>query len=431
MRGFDFTALAQQFGSRDGLVQLAVIGAAVLLAWLFARVLRQRLPGSLEPGLRKIGAGSAHRLVFPLALLVLLWLAILTFGQLGGRTVLLRAALSLTLAFGAIRLTVYLLRHALAPSALLKASERFIVGGIWIMFAFYVTGIGDVIASELGDIVLTLGSKKVSLLLILEALLTVIVTVLVAFSVAGLIEKRLMRAEALDVSSRVVIGKFVRALLLVLSVLIALPLVGVDLTLLSVFGGALGVGLGLGLQKIASNYISGFIILLDRSIRLGDLVTIDNRQGIVEAIRSRYTVIRALDGTEAIVPNDAIITNTVVNHSYTDPKVSMRTLLSVGYDSDLDHVRKVVESLARAHPRVLADPPPSLMVKALGDNGIELELVTWLKDASQGQGSLRSDLLMEIVRAFRAEGISIPYPQHEVRMQASAGAGEVKKTASA
>jgi small-conductance mechanosensitive channel len=421
MRDLDFNALVAALTSQAGAVQLGVLAAALAIAWLMARALRQQLPGHLEPGIAKIGAGSAQRVLMPLVLLALVWLGRLVLAKFQS-VALLNIAIPLVTAFAAIRLGVYLLRHAFAPSALLKSSERFIVLGVWLLFALHMTGVLADIAAALEQVAFPVGAKKVTLLLVIEAVLSVVLTIIVAMGVSGLIEARLMKAETIDLSSRVVIGKVVRALALTLAILIALPLAGIDLTLLSVFGGALGVGLGFGLQKIASNYISGFIILLDRSIQLGDLVTIDKQQGIVEAIKARYTVIRSLDGTEAIVPNDTIITNTVVNHSYTNPRVAVKIPICISYESDLAKARELMLTLAAAQTRVLSDPAPSALVRALGENGIELDWVVWIDDPDQGQGLLRSDLLVGLLTAFQANSISVPQAVREMGASSSVAA---------
>ncbi len=410
-----FDTLPQLLTSRNVLTELAVLTAAFAISWLVARTLQRRFPGNFEPGFAKIGAGSTHRLVLPLLMLVLVWsgrLALVKFQT----TPILHIALPLIAAFAGIRLAVYLLRHLIPPSDLLKASERIIVYGVWGLLVLYVTGALGEIGTSLGEIKFAMGKQVVSLRLVLEALISAVITIFIALGVSGLIENRLLKATTIDMSSRVVLGKFVRAFALVLAVLIALPLVGIDLTVLSVFGGALGVGLGLGLQKIASNYVSGFIILLDRSIRLGDLVTVDNKHGVVEAIKSRYTVIKSLDGTEAIVPNDTLITNTVVNHSYTDPVVSLKVPVTIGYECDVELARVIIVAAARAQSRILASPAPEAWVKALGDNGIELELSAWINDPGQGLAPLRSDLLISIWRDFKASGISVPYPQRDIRL---------------
>jgi small-conductance mechanosensitive channel len=428
MFGVDPSSLLHTLTSPQGLAQIGVIAAASLLAWLIARILQHQLPEHLEPGLAKIGAGSVYRMVTPLLLLVLAWLGRFALAKLQP-VPLLNVVLPLIAAFAVIRLAVYLLRHVMAPSALLKSSERFIVLFIWTLFALYITGALAEIASALEDVVFPIGNKKVTLRLVVEAGLSAIITIFVALGVSGLIEARIMKAEALDVSSRVVISKLMRAIALAVSLLIALPLVGFDLTMLSVFGGALGVGLGFGLQKIASNYISGFIILLDRSLRLGDLVTIDNRQGVIDAIKARYTVIRSLDGTEAIVPNDTLITSTVINHTYTNSIVSVKTGVTIGYESDLAVARSLLLAIASKHPRVLKDRECAVLVKALGDNGIEIELNVWINDADQGQSSLKSDLLTEIWQEFRKNDISIPFPQRDIRITSPVTGVKAEKSA--
>ncbi len=411
---FDLDAWRLAFTSSNGLLQLGLLAAAAGIAWLLGRALRAKLPGDLQPGLVKIGAGSAHRLILPMVFLALAWAG--RYGLAKSQPVpILNVAIPLISAFAIIRLSLYLLRHIVPESAALKASERMIAYGIWGLVALHVTGVSPEIIGALEDIALPLGKQSVTLWQVIKALFSAAITVFIALALSGLIEKRLMEADSLDMSARVVAGKFTRALALVLAVLVALPLVGIDLTLLSVFGGALGVGLGFGLQKIASNYVSGFIILLDRSVRLGDLITVDSRHGIVASIKTRYTVLRGLDGTEAIIPNDTLITNTVINHTYTDPVVAVKTTVIVSYDSDLDLAQAILREAAAANPRTLAQPPASAALTQLGENGIELELVVWIRDAEQGQGSLRSELLLHIWRAFQKEGIVVPYPQREIR----------------
>ena len=252
--------------------------------------------------------------------------------------------------------------------------------------------------------------------MVLTGLLTVVITLLITVTISRVVEERIMRADRLNLSFRLAATKLIHALAMFVAILVALPLVGIDVTVLSVFGGALGVGLGLGLQKVASNYVSGFIILLERSVRVGDLVTIDNRQGTVSSINARFTVIRSLDGTEALLPNESLITSTVINHTYTDPVTSLRLPVTVAYSSDLDRATKVLLDSARAQTRVLADPAPKVLVRNLGDNGIELELVIWIRDADQGHADLRSEIYRATWKLFLESGIEVPFPQREVRI---------------
>jgi small-conductance mechanosensitive channel len=208
--------------------------------------------------------------------------------------------------------------------------------------------------------------------------------------------------------------------------------VGIDITVLSVFGGALGVGIGLGLQKLASNYIAGFTILLDRSVRIGDTVTVDNRFGVVSKATARYVVLRGLDGVEAIVPNETVVTTTVLNHSYSSREFKVGVPVQISYDSDLDLAMRLMTDVALEQPRVLREPnPPAVLVLRFADSGIELELAVWINDPENGQGNLKSELYLGIWRAFQANGIKVPYPQREVRLfgtPSNVEAGESERT---
>ena len=411
----NFDTLLNQLGTPPGWAQLGIIAAGFLFAWLLARMVREKIPGDLEPGAFRIGAGSVQRVVLPLLALVFIWLGKVAFAKWHPAPILSVAVL-LVASFALIRLSLYLLRHLFPVSPLLKASERAIAYIIWGVAALYLTGLLPEINAALDEVSFAVGNKKITMLSVIQALLSLLLTLLIALALSVVIEKRVMNAQSLDTSMRVFAGKLIRALAVVIAILIALPLMGIDITVLSVFGGALGVGLGLGLQKIASNYVSGFVILLDRSIRPGDLVTITDRQGVVSDIRARYTVVRGLDGTEAIIPNDSIISNMVLNHSYTDRTVAIKTSVSISYRSDAERAMALLRGIAVAQARVLATPEPTVWIKNLGDNGIELELTTWIRDAEHGQGSLRSDIFVEVLRAFDKEGIEIPYPRRDIRI---------------
>jgi small-conductance mechanosensitive channel len=213
-----------------------------------------------------------------------------------------------------------------------------------------------------------------------------------------------------------VFARLGKAALLIVAVLVVLPLIGVDLTVLSVFGGALGVGLGLGLQKIASNYVSGFIILLDRSIRLGDMITADSHYGEVTNITTRYVVVRSLTGVEAIIPNDTLVTTTVLNHSYSDRSVRLVVRVQVAYRTDMAGVLSLLLEVARRHPRVLKEPEPTAQILQLAESGVDLELGFWIKDPERGSQNVRSDISVDLLSEFGSRGIEIPYPQREVRL---------------
>ncbi|WP_230370698.1 mechanosensitive ion channel family protein [Paludibacterium denitrificans] len=314
-----------------------------------------------------------------------------------------------------IRLLGAVVRQALPRGKFERTTEHFLASLCWLAFVSWAIGFDAVAIDWLESVSFHVGRSRLDLLTILNAILWVSVIVVVALWFSRLIESRLMKLQDLDLSLRIVFSKVARTLLIVLAVLIALPVVGIDLTVLSVFGGALGVGLGFGLQKIASNYVSGFIILLDRSIRIGDRLMVDSRVGYVTKITSRYVVLKGLDGTEALVPNETLVSNTVINQSYSDKSIWISIPVQVGYNTDLDLALSLLKQAAD-HPRVMKTPEPSSFVVQFADSGINLELGCWLADPENGLLSLKSDIHLAIWRLFKQHGIEIPFPQQEVRI---------------
>lgn len=417
----DFSRVENALGTTRGWVALALVAACYVLAWLLNRVFdRYRARRKVE--LARI-AGGVVRVFYPLAVLVLL-VIVRTVWARYGPTFFFDVAIPLAIALAAIRMFVYVLRRLFSKAEWLRSSERVIAFAIWAFVILYFVGALPEIAGELDSIRLPLGKAHISLLTIITGSLVILGTLVIALWLSGFLEARLMSAQ-IDASMRVVLSKVVRAALLVLGVLIALQAVGIDLTLLSVFGGALGVGIGLGLQKLASNYIAGFTILLDRSIRLGDFVTVDNRHGVIARLTSRYVVVRSGDGVEAIVPNETLVTTTVLNHSLPNRDARMAVAIAVAYGTDLERALRLMEEVALAHPRVLKTPnPPRAFVVRFGDSGIELELGVWLGDPENGQLPLRSDLNVALWKAFAEKGIAIPFPQREVRLVGGAALAE-------
>lgn len=398
--------------------QASVLAACVLGAFVAARMMQWRAPDERSETVKR-GAAAFRRIAFPL-LAMLFLLAGRALLERSHNTNLLSVGIALFGALAGIRFAVYVLRFGFARAAWMEKFERTIVALIWIAFALHLTGVLPGIIGWLSDIELRAGQNRLSLWALLSAAFWLCVTVLIALWAGSALEARLMRAQALDSSLRAVFARIGKSVLLVAAVLVVLPLLGVDLTVLSVFGGALGVGLGLGLQKIASNYVSGFILLLDRSIRLNDVITADKQHGVVTRITTRYVVVRSLAGVEAIIPNDTLVTTTVLNHSYTDKKVAISIALQVAYDTRLEDAIPLLKELALRHPRVLRDPAPAAHVTKFADSGIDMELVLWIADPENGTQVVRSDISVAILAEFRARKIEIPYPQREVRLLATA-----------
>lgn len=409
-----FAGLEAAFARPAGWAELALIAVSLAIAWLADR--NVRLTTDDRAGIWRYSFGSVNRVILPLTALALLLLARIVFRTFAP-TFFLDLAVPLLAALAGIRVAVYLLRSVFGTGTSVRVSERVIAFTTWSALALYLTGVLPEVGTGLKEITFALGRHEVNAWQVVTGLMLIVCTLLVTLWLANVVEARLMRAATLDTSFRVVLAKFVRAVLLLVAILFTLSAVGIDVTVLSVFGGALGVGIGLGLQKIASNYIAGFAILLDRSIRLGDFVAIDNRSGVVAKLTSRYIVVRSLDGVEAIIPNETMITTVVQNYSYSNREIQVRVPVQVAYDTDIDLARRLLVETATAHPRVLRAPiPPMVSLLRFSDNGIDLELAVWINDPENGQGNLRSDLNFAILAAFQQHGLRIPFPQHEVRV---------------
>jgi small-conductance mechanosensitive channel len=410
--------------------QLVLISLVLLGAWFYARHIEQSVRDRLaaaasdKHGVRvdvlKFSIEGFRRLAFPTTatlLLILGGLALFFTGVLRWEQAhLLRLALLLLCAMGAVRLLVYVLRRSLPRAAWIGTFEVAIGLTIWIFVALHVTGLLNDAIGHLDAIRFPLGKTALTLWDVLAGAFSVVLTVLAALWAGSVVEARLMRADSLAANSRVVLARLVKAVLTLLAVLLALSLVGIDLTVLSVFGGALGVGLGLGLQRIASNYVSGFIILLDRSLSIGDMITVDKFYGAVSQINARYTVMKSLDGTETIVPNEMLVSTPVINHSYSNTTVQVVLKLSIAYSADVDRALDVLVETATAQPRVLGDPPPSAFITGFGADGIELQVGFWIRDPEAGSLPIRSEIARTVLKRFKDAGIEIPFPQRDVRI---------------
>jgi small-conductance mechanosensitive channel len=398
--------------------QLLALAACLLLAKMGERVLRGRQVGAGRAW--ELGHGGLKRIAFPLFALVLVLLA-RPLAQQWIHVGLFALALPLLSSLAVIRVVFYVLRLSFVDATWLAQFERVFALLVWAIVALHITGLLPDVIGVLESVSFNAGKQKLSLWHLLQGLTAVLATVLVALWLSSAVEARLNAAVGLDSNLRAVFARLSRALLILLAVLIGLPMVGIDLTTLSVFGGALGVGLGFGLQKIASNYVSGFIILLDNSIRIGNIITVGNDRGEVTRITTRYTVLKNLAGVEALVPNELLVGSVVQNESYSDRQVRIGLPVQVSYDSDLERAMAIMIVAAKAQPRVLVEPAPAVLLKEFAESGINLELGFWVGDPEQGVGGLRSDINIAFWRDFKQAGIVIPFPQREVRIFKEAG----------
>lgn len=398
--------------------QIGVLAVCLLIAGLISRQVKEMLRrrASAEPGsVRDVGEEGLRRVVFPLSALLLVVLARVTLDK-WHHVNLLKLAIPLLLAMAVIRLTVHALKRAFPRAGWLASFERFFAFSAWAAVALHIIGVLPAVIDGLEQISFPVGKSSVNLWMLLQGGLTVMLTVLIALWLAGTVEARLMHTEGLDANLKLVFARLSKALLIILAVSIGLPLVGIDLTALSVFGGALGVGLGLGMQKIAANYVSGFILLLDRSIRMGNLISVGNERGVVSQITTRYTVLKGMSGIESIVPNETLVGAVVQNETFTDPKVRIALPVQVSYATDLEKAMGILVEAAGNQARVMTDPAPGAFVEAFADSGINLQLGFWIRDPAEGTLGIRSAINLEIWRRFKEEGIEIPFPQREVRV---------------
>jgi small-conductance mechanosensitive channel len=389
--------------------QIGIVTSSLGIAWLVDRFVAPQVRA--DHAALSLGAAGLRRVMFPLTALCVVALGRAVLHKLHHPVHLLDLAVPLLLSLAIIRLTVYMLHYVQPASALVKRFERVFSGAVWIGFALYVTGLGVDLVGLLEEIRLPLGRGSITLLAVINGLLAISVALLLSLWLGRMAETRLMGATEMDINIRVVLSKVLQASLVLIAIMIALPAVGIDLTTLSVFGGALGVGLGFGLQKIASNYVSGFIILLDRSVSPGQIVTVDKREGQVTKMTARCLVLRSVDGTESIIPNETLITSTVINHCRAEPRLRVGLPVPIAYGSDVERARGIMLSAATSQPRVLHDPAPVAAIKNLGGHGIELDLGFFVGDPEQGTAGLATTIYEAILRDFEVAGIK--FPRHE------------------
>ena len=408
----DFRQRLSQIHAETLWVEIAALVACVALAWGLCRWFGRDQPKDSI----WFGERTFDGLLFPVLALLLTDLArrfVLDFQPV----LVLRIAVSVFLSLAAIRFFARVLRAVFPASALARLVERTISWVAWVAAVLWIVGLLPAVLTELDNIKLAFGKNQVSLRTMLEGTLSAALVLMVALWVASTVEKRILRTAVTDLSMRKVASNAVRAFLLLIGLLFALSAVGVDLTALSVLGGALGVGLGFGLQKLAANYVSGFVILLERSIRIGDNVKVDGFEGRITDIKTRYTLVRQGNGRESIVPNESLITSRVENLSVSDLKFNLTTSIVVGYDSDVAQVQAILCEAAAAQPRVLDDPAPVAFLTNFAPDGLEFTLNFWIADPDKGKDNVRSPINVAILEGLRKAKIDIPYPQRVLRVE--------------
>ena len=401
--------------TRNVLIEIGAVAICLLAGWFVGAALRERFQR------RKIKAPTA-----------LTWTYFAPQGMVVARNVLnaaqfdvtiLDAAAHLIVAFVVVRIVVLLFAASLGNKSWMQHWESRATLVIWLIIAAQYLGWLDPIISTLDCIGVAAGKSRITVWSVLKLLFTLTLFVLVAAWISRWVERRLKNLQNIAPSTRIGIAKFSNAFLIGLSILLGLNAAGVDLTALTVLTGAIGLGLGFGLQSIAANFVSGFVLLMDRSIKPGDVISLSGQSGTstenfgwVQELRGRYVVVRDRDGVEMLVPNQQLISNAVINWSYTDPRIRLKLPIRVSYRDDPELALQILLTACEGQQRVLREPAPVSRLMHFSDSGIELELRFWISDPQEGVNNVRSEVNRAIWRLFKEHKITIPVAQREIVM---------------
>jgi small-conductance mechanosensitive channel len=396
------------------LKELALLALALLLAWLISYQLSRFATHTSV----LFGRGVVDGVLFPMAALALAYVAQVVFLK-HHTPMLFKLAIPVLLSLALIRLCARVLMAVFPVSPLAQLTERLISWLAWGVAVLWITDLLPLVAQELEQIQLNFGKVHLDLRTLLEGLLSCGLVLVLSLWLSATIEQRLLASTVSDLSMRKVAANLLRAVLLLVGLLFALSAVGVDLTALSVLGGAFGVGLGLGLQKLAANYVSGFVVLVERSVRIGDYIKVDGLEGRVTDIKTRYTLLRDPSGRESIIPNEMLLTQRVDNLSLSDPQIAVNCTFPLGVDVDIEQVLSLLSLAALQCERVLHDPPPQAFLSKVESAGLEFTVVSWVSDPEAGYLMTRSQINTAVMRALRQAGIELPKAPQQVFCRAA------------
>jgi len=394
------------------LTELAVAAAMLLCAWALVRAVgRQHLHATSV----WFGDHVIDGVLFPLLALVLAVVARHVLQALGVPLAVFRVVVPVLVSLALVRLTARVLTAAFPSHRWVVAVERSLSWLVWGGVVLWVSGLMPAVLAEMDGVRWKIGASTLSLRNLVEGGITAAIVMVLALWVSAAIERKLLAGPVEDLSLRKIAANLVRAALLFIGLIIALSAAGIDLTALSVFGGAFGVGLGLGLQKLAANYVSGFVILAERSLRIGDTVKVDGFEGRITDITTRYTIVRALNGREAIVPNEMLISQRVENASLADSRLLVTTTVQVAYGTDLAVLMPALALVVQAVPRVVPEPAAAVQLANFAADGLELMILFWITDPQNGTSGVRSEVNLAIWGELQRRGVEVPFPQRVVR----------------
>lgn len=426
--------LYEELSDINAVKQLAAVFLACVISWLVSRYFSQKvlrwkshLPGKrFVNRVKRFFLELARSMCFSVvaALILSLCTLLLTGSAWMGPAAMrhlyiVRVGYSIFYAWALLMILMSFLTLIMGRKVFGPTARSIVCWGFWILAALQILGLMPQLVGAMQRVRLPIGSDRMTLWTALVGAITVFCTVGIANWLANLCEGAIRSNVRLEPNLKVVLARLVRIILVVMAVLLALSSVGINLAILSVFGGAIGVGIGFGMQKIASNYISGFIILFDRSLKIGDLVEVDGFRGIVTQINTRYSVLKNTVGEEFIVPNEDLVTGTVRNFSHSEDRVSVSVDIAVAYESNIDQAMEIFLQVVRSQPRVNSDPAPYCIVSALADSSVTLRSTFWVNDPRQPTGVLVSNIYRQAMEQFTKAGIEIPYNKEDLTIKGS------------
>jgi small-conductance mechanosensitive channel len=388
--------------------QLAVVIAAFFAARVLSPRLRRFLAahrwGRFEVQFARINLALAA-LTLPVIWMLLLWVALLIAAAAGLPLQVVNLVASLLAAWIAIRFSANLLRDPLW--------SRFDTIVAWTIAALNILNLLAPTMELLDGAAVHIGALRVSALTVIKAVLLLALLLWLATVVGRMLERRVTSLNSLTPSLRVLVIKLLKIVLTLIAVVAALQSVGIDLTAFAVLTGAIGVGIGFGLQKMVSNFVSGITILLDRSIKPGDVIAVGETYGRVQSLGARYVSIVARVGREFLIPNEDLVTQQVENWTYSSEQVRLTIPIGIAYETDPRQAIALCVEAAAAVERVLKTPQPSCLLRGFGDSAIDLELRFWIQDPGNGVSNVKSEVLLQVWDRFQRHGIELPYPQRD------------------
>jgi len=395
------------------LLQIITVGIAFLIARLAAPRIEKLLESATPPQEYQRYFANVVRFVKPQILpviwIVLQWFTVIAAARVGWSSHVIGGVVSLLTAWIIIRLASSVVANPGWSKAIAVIA--------WTIAALNIVGWLEPLSMVLDSMAIEFGDVRISVLGVGKAAVALAFLLWLAGFTTTTAERRMARMPGMSPSARVLVGKFLKIILFTIAIVLALNSIGIDLTALAVFSGAVGLGLGFGLQKVASNLISGFILLLDKSVKPGDVIAIGETYGWINSLGARHVSVITRDGTEHLIPNEELISQRVENWSYSNVLVRQRLPLGISYTSDPHKAIELAISAAKAEGRVLQDPAPRCLLKGFGDSAIDLELRFWIQDPQNGLSNIKNNILLRVWDLFGENGVTFPFPQRQLHIE--------------